>query len=270
MNDVFQRVRDHYKEALDFFPEERIVGIFLQGSQNYGLQTPNSDVDTKLIIVPSFKEIAFNSKPVSTTHIRENDEHIDFKDVRLYLAIFLKQNINFLEILCTPYFIINPLYIDEWTRLIKNRESIAHYNYYQAVKAMRGMAQEKFKAMEHHYPKRMEIINQFGYDPKQLHHLLRIEDFLSRYLKGESFESCLHPTDVNYLLSVKEGIYSLEEARVMAKKSLENINEISKDITKNSKWDKNDYEVEKLLQEIQYSIMRAAILRELEKESKSV
>jgi predicted nucleotidyltransferase len=104
------KVREHYNEALEYFPEDRIVGVFLQGSQNYGLDVFNSDVDTKLIITPTFEELVFNKSPHSTTHIRANDEHIDFKDIRLYMLTFRKQNLNFLEILYTPYKIVNPKY----------------------------------------------------------------------------------------------------------------------------------------------------------------
>ena len=83
---VLYRVNEHYQEALEHFPREQIVGCFLQGSQNYGLDYEGSDVDTKLIVVPSFKDICLNRKPVSTTHVRANDEHTDWKDVRLYSA----------------------------------------------------------------------------------------------------------------------------------------------------------------------------------------
>ena len=68
---VMKRVRDHYEEALQYFPEYQIVGCFLQGSQNYGLDYEGSDVDTKLIIVPKFADICLNRKPISTTHVRE-------------------------------------------------------------------------------------------------------------------------------------------------------------------------------------------------------
>ena len=80
---IIKRVQDHYDEARQDFLKDQIVGCFLQGSQNYGLQLPDSDVDTKLIVLPSFKDIALSSKPISTTHIRANDEHTDWKDIRL-------------------------------------------------------------------------------------------------------------------------------------------------------------------------------------------
>jgi predicted nucleotidyltransferase len=125
---IMKRVEEHYKEALEHFPEDRIVGIFLQGSQNYGLDTENSDIDTKLIVTPTFNDLAFNLKPVSTTHIRENNEHIDFKDIRLMLQTFRKHNINFIEILFTPYYILNPKYEYFWEQLIAKREMIARSN----------------------------------------------------------------------------------------------------------------------------------------------
>ena len=96
---IMNRVREHYNEALEHCPEDRIVGIYYQGSGNYGLDYSGSDVDTKLIVTPTFNDIAMNRNAVSTTHIRQNWEHIDFKDIRLYIQTFRKQNLNFLEIL---------------------------------------------------------------------------------------------------------------------------------------------------------------------------
>ena len=115
---VKKRLMEHLSEARQYFSEEQIVGIFLQGSQNYGLDLPGSDVDTKLIVVPSFKDICLNRKPVSTTHVLSNDEHIDWKDIRLYMETFRKQNLNFLEILFTDYYWINPMYEEQWMRLV--------------------------------------------------------------------------------------------------------------------------------------------------------
>ena len=133
-------VNEHYQEALEYFKEFQIVGVFLQGSQNYGLDYEKSDIDTKLIVIPSFEDIAFNRKPVSTTHVRENDEHIDFKDIRLYMQTFRKQNLNFLEILFTDFKIVNPEHEANWGVLVDNRERIARYNPYQAIKSMKGIA----------------------------------------------------------------------------------------------------------------------------------
>lgn len=259
---INESVSEHLWEAREHFPHDRIVGIFLQGSQNYGLDYAASDVDTKLITTPTFKEIAFNKKPVSTTHIRANEEHIDFKDIRLYIETFRKQNINFLEILFTEYKFLNEIYVDEWNKLIANREAIAHYNLYQAVKAMKGVALEKFHAMEHPYPSKAEILAKYGYDPKQVSHLVRIEDFLGRYIRGESYEECLYPKWAEFIMDIKLGFYDLEQARDIAKKSLARIEQMADDFSVRVE-NKGDEKVDELLEEVQYNIMKTAIRLEL-------
>lgn len=259
---IMDRVWEHYNEALEHFPEDRIVGIFYQGSGNYGLDYEGSDVDTKLIVTPTFKDIAMNQKAVSTTHIRENEEHIDFKDIRLYIQTFRKQNLNFLEILFTKYAIINPMYWSEWNRLIEAREAIAHYSPTQAIKSMKGIAMEKYHAMEHHYPARMAWIEKFGYDPKQLHHLLRVEEYISRYINKELYANCLHPRNPAHLQNVKLGCYSLEEARALAELAINNIDNMCDEYLETCSKEVNK-EVDILLDDVQYNIMKIAIKKEI-------
>ena len=163
---IMSKLKEHHEEAKTLIPDSHILGIFLQGSQNYGLDYEDSDIDTKCIITPTFEEIALAKKPISTTHIRANDEHIDLKDIRLYFQTFRKQNLNFLEILFTPYFIVNDTFLPSWEKLVKNNEAIAHYDRVRSVKSMMGIASEKYFAMEHRYPSRVKWLDKFGYDPK--------------------------------------------------------------------------------------------------------
>lgn len=263
---IMMRLQEHYNEALQYFDESHIVGIFLQGSQNYGLDYEGSDIDTKLIVVPSFEEIAFNKKPHSTTHVRENNEHIDFKDIRLYIDTFRKQNLNFLEILFTPYKIISPQYAKWWNMLVENREAIAHYDIHRAIKSMKGIALEKYHAMEHRYPTKVDIIDKYGYDSKQLHHLLRVEEYLARYIAGDSYESCLTPSETMsmYLRAIKEhnDFFNLEQARELADSSLQNIEKLSEHGL--SKYPEGyNPKVEELLKEVQYEIMKFGVAVEL-------
>ena len=225
------RVMEHYQEALKLYPEDRILGIFLQGSQNYYLDDEESDVDTKLLLVPTLDEIVFNKKPVSITHILDNDEHIDAKDVRLYWQCFKKGNPNFVEILYSRVSYVNPMYAEAWETMVKNNELIARVHPMAAAKAMMGMVQEKFHAMEHRYPSRAHIVDKFGYDPKQLQHLIRMSWFLEQYVYDRySYEEILtlsFTEDMNYdyrawLMNVKRGReYDLKEARAIAAVYLE-------------------------------------------------
>ena len=262
---IIARVYEHLDESFNYFPADRIVGLFLQGSQNYGLDYKKSDVDTKLIVTPTFKEIAFNKSPVSTTHVRANDEHTDFKDIRLYIQTFRKQNLNFLEILFTPFQWVNWRYADEWQRLVDNREAITHYNPYQAIKSMKGIAMEKFHAMEHPYPSKLDVLAQYGYDPKQVSHLIRVEDYIERYIKGDSYESCLRPTNPEFIMDMKLGKYDLAAARDIANKSITRITTLADEFAAKVE-NKSDPAVDELLDSVQYNMMEKAIKMELKGE----
>ena len=54
---TIERLREHMQEVVNRgYDEERILGIFLYGSQNYGFTTEKSDVDSRVIIFPTFEE----------------------------------------------------------------------------------------------------------------------------------------------------------------------------------------------------------------------
>ena len=260
---IMDRVREHYNEALEYFPEDRIVGIYYQGSGNYLLDTVNSDVDTKLIVTPTLNDIIFNRKPVSTTHVRQNDEHIDFKDIRLMFGTFRKCNLNFTEILFTRFKLINSLYAKQWDRMVVNNELIARYNEVAAVRTMKGIAMEKFHALEHRYPTKIDIIDKYGFDGKQLHHLFRVEEYLKRFIDGEPYADCLISNQAEYLKNVKtHGYYSLEQARVLAQESLDRVCAMA-DKFREEHIEKVNKEVDKLLDDVQREIMLIAIKKEI-------
>ena len=262
--DTMKRVLEHLEEAKQRFSEQNIVGIFLQGSQNYGLDLPTSDVDTKLILTPSFYDIAMNKKPVSTTYIRANDEHTDDKDIRLYVETFRKQNLNFLEILFTDYCWINPLYAEQWNRLVEHREAIARMNPYRAVKSMKGIALEKFHAMEHPYPTKLDLIEKYGFDGKQVHHLIRVDDYLTRHIAGEPYKDCLKPTPglVDWMIEYKRHEIPLEIARIEARGILTHTEKIADEFCAKTR-EVEDTSCRALLEDVQYNIMRISVENEL-------
>jgi hypothetical protein len=153
--------------------------------------------------------------------------------------------------------------------LVENREAIAHYDIHRAIKSMKGIALEKYHAMEHKYPSKIDIIDKYGYDSKQLHHLLRVEEYLARYIAGEPYESCLIPSETMslYLRAIKEhnDFFSLEQARDLANTSIQNIETLCEHGLSLYPEGYNP-EVEELLKEVQYEIMKFGIAVELVEE----
>lgn len=265
---IMEQMNRHYQEALTLFPEDRIVGVFLQGSQNYGLDYEGSDIDTKCIVLPTLEDLIFNRKPVSTTHVLPNEEHLDLKDVRLYFQTFRKQNLNFMEILFTKYKIVNPTYEPMWNRLIENNEQIARYNPVGAVKTMKGIAMEKYHAMEHRYPSKVDLIDKWGYDGKQLHHLIRVNEYLLRYIEGELYVDCLQTKMSDFLKEIKDmnnPKFTLEEARCCADATLASVNLLAEAFTVEHKDDPIDWHVDVLLDDVQRDIVKLGIELEMTK-----
>lgn len=212
---IMNRLREHLDVIKDKHPEW--VGIFLQGSQNYRLDYEGSDIDSKVIVLPSFEDFVLNRKPASYTHVMENDEHVDVKDIRLMLDCFRKQNINFVEILFTKYCILNPKYQTLFDPILQIKEEVGRYNDYAALNCMVGMAMEKQKALCHPYPATMAKIEKYGYDPKQLHHIVRLEEFMRRWLSGVPYEQCLITKKRDKLLDIKiHGVNSKDGAVLIA------------------------------------------------------
>lgn len=176
-----------------------------------------SDIDTKAVILPSFEDIVWNREPISETIVLENNEHIDVKDIRVMFDTYKKQNINFIETLFTEFKIVNPKYKELVQPLFDNNEEIAHINYNQALRCMAGMSMEKLKALQHPYPSIIDKIKKFGYDPKQLHHILRMNEFIKKYAVGTPYKECLMTDQKEYLIQIKKGVLEEKTAVELAK-----------------------------------------------------
>lgn len=245
-----------------------VLGVFLQGSQNYGLSYEGSDIDTKAIILPKFEDFVMLKKPVSTTHLLPSTEHVDIKDLRVMFETIKKQNINFVEILFTDYYYINPKFIDLMQPILVDNELIARYNKLTSIKCMIGMAMEKRKALEHPYPSIIEKIKKFGYDGKQCHHILRMLDFMKKYIDDKPYRQCLIPDNREYLIDIKRNIENgeiikVERARELCDTALEEIKKLGNEYIATLDEPFVDIRASQLIKDTTVNIMRQHFINEL-------
>jgi hypothetical protein len=75
-------------------------------------------------------------------------------------------------------------------------EDIARADEVKAVKAMYGMALQKQAALCHPYPSKVDLIEKYGYDAKQLCHIIRLYCMLDYYtaplFNRYTYEDILH------------------------------------------------------------------------------
>lgn len=102
-------------EGYNFF------GAFLYGSQNYNLDTIDSDMDLIILYIPTAERLINLAPPLSKEEIlaQTNEKNV-LKDIRLFIKELLKGSPNALEILYTDNYIIELEYSSLWEDLQNN------------------------------------------------------------------------------------------------------------------------------------------------------
>lgn len=213
--DVMKRVREHYEIAKSIFPEDLIVGVFLYGSQNYNMGDEQSDVDTKVLVVPSLADVVCARRPVAFEHHCDNGEYLCFTDIREFVYQIRKQNPNSMEPLFTKYYVLNPVFRGVWYDLWSQREDFARLNTCKAMDTMRHMANKEYHQMKKN-----------GFDCKKLATMFRIEKMMYDYEIGCKYEDVLKPDQADFFLKVKRGKFvdDNEQGMRLAEDSYEAIN----------------------------------------------
>lgn len=211
------RLQEHYNILLEKGYD--VLYLALQGSQNYNLDEYSenycSDIDTKAIVLPSFKDFCYNKTPISTTLILDNNEHIDVKDIRVMFEMLKKNNLSYLELLYTPYSIVNEKYKENIKELLSNRDKLI--NKVRLFKAIAGMSMEKKKALCHPYPNLLEKIEKYGFDGKQLSHCIRLNEILRRMLfYNEELQNVYKTNKREELMNYKKQLVK-DGSRIMTK-----------------------------------------------------
>lgn len=208
-------IRDALEDVADFLEDDKgyeVVSINLYGSQNYDCDTPASDYDFKAIVIPTLDDIILNRKPVShVIDFGDRGGQIDIKDIRLMFDCYKKQNVNFIETMFTRWYWVNPTYTQEWEAVREMANRIAFADPARALNCMIGMAKEKEHALAQPYPSKVAIVEKYGFDPKQLMHILRLHNLMQRFVwKLENntiptYGDLLIPDDntIDYLMMIK-------------------------------------------------------------------
>lgn len=193
MDNRINTVLQTYYDAIR--KDREVVFLALYGSQNYGLDTPKSDVDAYCVTVPSRHELIFDcpsgenpAKSTPSSAYCYDTGKVTVKDVRQMMDAYVKQSINFCETLFTPHIIINPRYATEVAELRAHAEKIASADLYQQLRTTEGMLQSQM--VKAHAPTTPTIAD----SPTRMKHLARAMhcwQFIQRRSKGVTFADAL-------------------------------------------------------------------------------
>lgn len=207
-----------------------VYGVFLYGSQNYGLSTDESDFDTKAIVIPSFEDLMMR-KPVSKI-IDFGSGECDVKDIREMIKNYKKQNVNFVETLFTVYSYVNPKYEKFHDELLHRRGDIARMDERRALECMNGLLGQAKKRMTNVTDKTRAEIEEFGYHRKSLLNVLKMSFMVDKYIQGQHYMDVL---DCSNLRKFRDNVIEKEAAFKTAEKyDARTYNAVKKYLEKNN------------------------------------
>ena len=203
--DILNRVTYDYEYVTGL--GYNVFCVALTGSQNYGLAYEKSDIDTKAIVVPSFKDMVMNKKPVSETIVLPTNEHIDVKDVRLYIDLLKRDSPQWLETVFTPWNYISVRYKKYWDILESVKHILIRSDEKKFYNVCKGRIMQKVKDMTHIRPGNEYDMAHFGYDTKCCYHIHRFAELAQRYHDYPQmiYSQVLWSEQRDYIMKIKRG-----------------------------------------------------------------
>ena len=172
------------------FNEHQILYLGLYGSQNYRMDTPNSDIDCECFIFPSYDDFVFAhslySKCIETKY---GTCHI--KDIRAAFNELYKSSPNILEILGSPYAIINKDYEYIMNQICDN--FIRYFATLSEAKLVKGL-----EGLLNRYSKTIDV------SPKSFANAYRVSDMIKGITEeGVNYFDLIIPIHYKFLTNYK-------------------------------------------------------------------
>ena len=245
--DILNKVRAHHEiveAAAEEYGYEMVVFTSLIGSQNYGLETEYSDIDTCSFILPTYMDFIRGLKPFSK-EIELKDGKIVIKDLREAFELLRRPSPNSIEWFVSNYIVFNKDFEDILKTRLGYPFSLIHANYKNMQDALIGTARGL-------HGRNMSMGKKYA-------HLLRLKDLATQYFKDAEItrypylEMPTYPKERAYDAKVGNIIITEEEYN----KELEEITSYIASFPSDTKDCKvNEYVARHEINKLQYKIFK--------------
>lgn len=192
--ELMQKLRCKKKEAEDL-SGYHIFLMILKGSQNYGCDDENSDIDAVAFFIPSLEKL-IEGEMVSKKLTMSDGAFVELKDIRLFTDLMAKANPSYLELLYSPYQITDsagsPVTGCFFEALLSLRDKIATMNLEKLYKCIKGTSYQMYTMLK------KSVENDIEYNSKTLYQIYRMYLLTELTIKqGYSFKDALCPGKIN-------------------------------------------------------------------------
>ena len=269
MNDIQSKL-----DWLKLNTKHKVFIVIVRGSTNYGLDIYSeeymSDIDVVALVIPSLDDILRGKSMVSHIYVMDDNSHIDVKDIRLMKEMWIKSNPSYLELLSSKFFLAGDNKYDEYIKKLHDHaDDIENINFDRFLSATKGMIMEKRKALCHPYPTIKEKIDKYGWDGKQLSHMLRLlyilEDMLvsnKKYNESIIVDDIFIKTLLN-MIKLNKIPYTKDEAVEMSDVIVSKSGELVEQYRKENGKKELNKETEKWLDNFIISVVKQEVIDSL-------
>lgn len=143
-NSVMEEIVSRADNACGTYGKNRWICTVLYGSQNYNIDTRESDIDTRTIIFPSKEEIFRGCRANPKTIVFENGEDC-MKDVRDFIMNAARGGISFLECMYSQFIVVNPRFQEYWNMITEKKDYFCTYARPRVASCALGLANNYYK-----------------------------------------------------------------------------------------------------------------------------
>ena len=235
---VLEKVFEHARVVDEWCAKNGGIRVMtaLFGSQNYNLNSENSDVDTKSIIVPELGDWTWGDLgKYNKTLVLENGEHAETKNITDMCKQYMKGNINFLETLYTEYVDIAPGWEWLYDSFLSVRNAVSHFNVRKMAECWLGYEYQALERAFYSTSKALGYQEDVGYNPKSLMNAFRIKESFIRFFEfNRPFDEAIDMTEMrSSLLDIKTNPMPRDIAMVYGK-------DLTKWLNKEDEWVKQN------------------------------
>lgn len=170
--EILERVKvhgNHVKELIHDLGYQHIMTV-LVGSQNYELDSENSDIDTYSFVAPSLYDLMTGKEPLSKEYEVEDGKCV-IKDIRLAFKLLRKPSPNSIECFTSKYKYYEPAYEKILKSFLENEyelRALTHADFKNMLNAIAGTV--------------AGLHGRNMTDGKKYSHCLRLQEMMTRYL----------------------------------------------------------------------------------------
>lgn len=216
---IAKQFKNKIKLCKRYLPKNmKVVFVAFFGSWNYGLQTETSDVDMKVVYVPTLDDLINRVEEIET--VKVDCGLVDKIALPAYIKKLSELELPYLEVLMCRHIWINPNY----TELVENMRSVVKE---ALLKNKRMYAENVFKTIRTIYGNFVNGL--FDYNGKKAYNILRLNLLLRDVLERDDYKLVVADEYKERILQYKTGVVKRDEARVECKNIIDDVERLKND-----------------------------------------